>query len=111
MRKSIRSLMISGLSLTAMLLVIGCTATKEETTRTTYVPTAEMPAPVIVTPPPRVVVNPAPVVVEPPVETSSTTTTTVEKKADSSSSDYNPNETSEQSQSSYHSETSTVSPQ
>ena len=66
----------------------------------------------LVTPPPRVVVNPAPVVVTPPVEKSTTTTsTTVEKKTDSSSSEYDPNGTTERSQSSYNSETSTVGPQ
>jgi hypothetical protein len=108
MKKQLRGVAISGLSLIALLIANGCSASKEETTRT-YVPTAEAPAPVIVTPPPRVVVNPAPVVVAP--QESSTTSTTVEKRAASSSSDYGPDQTSERSQSSYHSETSTVSPQ
>ena len=120
MKNLLRGLAISGFGLIVMSLVNGC-STKETTT---YVPTAEVPAPVVVSPPPRVVVNPAPVVISPPPrvvvnpapvvvtpDESTTTTTTVEKKTDSSSSDYDPNETSERSQSSYHSETSTVSPQ
>ena len=111
MKELLRGLAISGLSLIAMSFVNAC-STKEETTRTTtYVPTTEAPAPVVVTPPPRVIVNPAPVVVEPPAEKSTTTSTTVEKKTDSSSSEYSPNGTTERSQSSYHSESSTVSPQ
>jgi hypothetical protein len=112
MKKLLRGLTVSGLSLIAMSLAIGCSTTKEETTKTmTYSPATEAPAPVVVTPPPRVVVNPAPVVVLPPAETSTTTSTFVEKKTDSSSSEYSPNGTSERSQSSYHSETSTVTPQ
>jgi hypothetical protein len=111
MKKLLRSRTISGLSLIAMSFAIGCSTTKEETTRTTtYVPATEVPAPVVVTPPPRVVVNPAPVVVTPPAANSTTTSTTVEKKTDSRSSEYSPYGTTERSQSSYHSETSTVSP-
>jgi len=108
----IRDLAILGLSLIAMSFVNGCSTTKEETTRTTtYVPTTETPAQVVLNPPPRVVVNPAPVVVVPPAENSTTTSTTVEKKTESSSSEYSPNGTTERSKSSYHSETSTISPQ
>ena len=111
MKELLRGLAISGLGLIAMSFVNAC-STKEETTRTTtYVPTTEAPAPVVVTPPPRIVVNPAPVVVTPPAENNTTTSTTVEKKTDSSSSEYSPNGTTERSQSSYHSESSTVSPQ
>ncbi len=118
MKKLLRGLAISGFSLIAMSFVIGCSTTKETKT-TTYVPTTEPPAQVVVNPPPqvvvnpppRVVVNPPPVVVMPPAEKSTTTSTTVEKKTDSSSSEYSPNGTTERSQSTYHSESSTVSPQ
>jgi hypothetical protein len=118
MKKLLRGLAISGFSLIAMSFVIGCSTTKETKT-TTYVPTTEPPAQVVVNPPPqvvvnpppRVVVNPPPVVVMPPSEKSTTTSTTVEKKTDSSSSEYSPNGTTERSQSTYHSESSTVSPQ
>jgi hypothetical protein len=75
------------------------------------VPTTEAPAQVVVNPQPLVVVNPAPVVVVPPAGNGTTTYTTVEKKTDSRTSEYSPNGTTERSKSSYHSETSTVSPQ
>jgi hypothetical protein len=110
MKKLLQGIAVSGLGLVAMTFITAC-ATRETTRTTTYVPTAEAPAPVIVTPPERVVVNPAPVVVAPPEENTTTSSTTVEKKTDSSSSDYSPNGANEQSESSYHSETSTVSPQ
>jgi hypothetical protein len=110
MKQLLQSIVISGLSLIAFAFVNAC-STRETSKTTTYVPTAAVPAPVVVTPPPRVVVNPAPVIVTPPVETTTTSSTTVEKKTDSSSSDYSPNEVSHRAESSYHSETSTVSPQ
>jgi len=95
MKKLLQGIAISGLGLIAMSFISACSTTKEETSRTTYVPTAEAPAPVVVTPPSRIVVNPAPVVVAPLVETSTTSSTTVEKNTDSSSSAYSPNDTSE----------------
>jgi hypothetical protein len=110
MKKLLRGFAVSGLSLIALSFITAC-STKETSRTTTYVPTAEAPAPVIVTPPARVVINPAPVVVAPPEENTTTNSTTVEKKTDSSSSDHSPNEANERSESSYHSETSTVSPQ